>query len=275
MSVLIVGVGGQGVILASAVIADAARRVGHDVKQSEVHGMAQRGGVVTSHVRYGSVVRSPLIAAGEADVVVACEWNEAVRALPYLRRGGTAIASLERIVPPRALAERRSGRVSYPPLFEGSAALDLRACDAVDIARQAGNAKAANAVLLGMVSMLLPFPGDAWREALAAHVPAGALAANERAFDAGRGVRTARGRPRRLAHAAEAPAAAAPAIEIVPAWCKGVECGVCVRVCPERCLAFDGSPAVSAVRPAACTGCRLCETFCPDFAITIHEAVPA
>ena len=117
-SVLLVGVGGQGVVLASAIVADAALRSGHDVKQSEVHGMSQRGGMVSSHLRYGPAVASPLIEAGQADVVVAMEWNEGLRALPYLRPGRPLIVNLHRVVPPSACRERLFGR--FERLEDGS-----------------------------------------------------------------------------------------------------------------------------------------------------------
>lgn len=272
--VLVAGVGGQGVILASAIVADAARRSGHDVKQSEVHGMAQRGGVVTSHLRFGPEVRSPLIELGGADVVIACEWNEALRALAYLRPRGTLIASVERIVPPRALADRRTGRVEYPELFEHLDAIDLRACDANGIAVRAGHPKAGNAVLVGVLAGLVSFADDAWRAALADHVPPRALDANLRAFEAGRALRFSRpSRSPRHGTTHEVPVAApAPRIVIEPAWCKGADCSLCVRECPERCLGFADGTAVVATRPEACTGCRLCEIFCPDFAIRIVAA---
>ncbi|HEX9436490.1 MAG TPA: 2-oxoacid:acceptor oxidoreductase family protein [Candidatus Limnocylindria bacterium] len=273
VGVLVAGVGGQGVILASAIVADAARRSGRDVKQSEVHGMAQRGGVVTSHLRFGETVRSPLIELGGADVVLACEWNEAIRAAAYLRPGGTLITSALRIVPPRALADRRTGRVDYPDLFEHLDGLDLRACDAEAIARRAGHPKAGNTVLVGVLAGLVRFADDAWRAAIAANVPPKALDANLRAFDAGRALRFARPARGSRRRAAPAPVAAPPAPRIVidAAWCKGADCSLCVRACPERCLGFDGGTAVVATRPDACTGCRLCEIFCPDFAIVIRS----
>ncbi len=115
-SVLLTGVGGQGVVLASAIVADAALRAGYDVKQSEVHGMSQRGGIVSSHLRFGPQVFSPLIEVGRADVVVALEWNEGLRALPYLRPGAPLILNLQRVVPPGACQDRLGGHWGYPPL---------------------------------------------------------------------------------------------------------------------------------------------------------------
>ncbi len=278
-SVLVVGVGGQGVVLSSAVAADAARRCGFDVKQSEVHGMSQRGGVVTSHLRYGPAVRSPLIGQGEADAIVALEWNEGLRALPALRAGGTLVVSVERILPPSAFLDRQGGTVRYPPVALAqlrTTVPDVRACDATAIAARAGNAKAMNSVLLGVLSRVLPFSDDAWDEAIAANVPPNALKANRAAFAAGRELRQ-EGTALRKAIASdhfERPARrAVGSLEIVDAWCKGEDCGICVRACPEYCLGFeDGATAVRAIRPEACTACGICELLCPDFAIVVRRA---
>ena len=284
-NVLVVGVGGQGVVLSSAVIADAARREGFDVKQSEVHGMSQRGGVVSSHLRFGPAVASPIIGTGEADALVALEWNEALRALRALRPGGTLIVNVQRIRPPSAFRDRQSGDVAYPDVavagLRGRAA-DVRACDAVEIAGRAGNVKAMNSVLLGMLAQVLPFSESAWDEALAQHVPQKSAAVNRAAFGIGRGLRYPE-ESLRLAETAPVrasggtPRARSVAdLEIVDAWCKGEECGICVRACPEYCLGFDDdAAAVRVARPGACTGCRICELLCPDFAIIVRTAVPA
>jgi len=284
-SVLLVGVGGQGVVLASAIVADAALRSGHDVKQSEVHGMSQRGGMVSSHLRYGPAVASPLIEAGQADVVVAMEWNEGLRALPYLRPGCPLVVNLHRVVPPGACRERLSGRFGYPPLAVDALARevgDVRACDAMAIARRVGSPKALNSVLIGVLATLLPFPEPAWREALQANVPRGSFPANEKAFEAGRALRYPEETWAQAANAAPAPngnegyARGVPArLTITEAWCKGRACDICARACPERCLAIDARDRVAVVRPDACTGCRLCELLCPDFAIAVHDTLPA
>jgi indolepyruvate ferredoxin oxidoreductase, beta subunit len=279
-SVLLVGVGGQGVVLASAIVADAALRAGYDVKQSEVHGMSQRGGVVSSHLRFGARVFSPLIETGQADAVVALEWNEGLRALPHLRKGAPLIINLQRVVPPGACRDRMTGESGYPALAVDALAAqvgDVRACDAVQIAHRIGSPKALNSVLLGVLAPLLPFPEEAWLHSIEAHVPRGTVPANEQAFRAGRalrypdethatGARAAAAldvaTPRRRGHA--------PSLEVVEGWCKGKACGICVRVCPETCLAIGGADRVQVMRPEACTGCRLCELFCPDFAIMVH-----
>jgi indolepyruvate ferredoxin oxidoreductase beta subunit len=280
-SILLVGVGGQGVVLASAIIAEAALRSGFDVKQSEVHGMSQRGGVVSSHLRFGRRVHSPLIEPGTADAIVAMEWNEGLRALPALRAGAPLIVNLHRVIPPSACRDRRTGRWGYPaPALDALVARvgDVRACDAQAIARGLGAPKALNSVLLGVLAERLPFGEEAWMAALAAHVPPRTREANERAWRAGRALRYPQetfvqaGRMASLPdgealHARRKP----PVIELTPAWCKGAACDVCVRVCPERCLAIDATDRVTVVRATACTGCGLCELLCPDFAIAVRE----
>ena len=279
-NVLLIGVGGQGVVLASAIVADAALRSRFDVKQSEVHGMSQRGGVVSSHLRYGARVASPLIAPGEADAVLATEWNEGLRALGYLRRGAPLIVNLHRVVPPGACRERLGGRVSYPALAIDTLvqnAGDVRACNAVEIAQRAGSAKALNSVLLGVLSTVLPFADDAWHAAIADHVPPRTRAANAAAFDAGRALRYPEETWTQAARMAPVPngheiGRTEPArIEVTEAWCKGRACEICVRACPERCLVVDAHDHIQVVRAERCTGCRLGEVLCPDFAITVHD----
>lgn len=274
-SILLTGVGGQGVVLASAIVADVALRSGYDVKQSEVHGMSQRGGVVSSHLRFGARVHSPLIELGQADAVVAMEWNEALRALPSLRKGGPLVVNLQRVVPPGACRDRLSGDSTYPAVaLEAliTQAGDVRACDAMDIARGTGSPKAVNSVLLGVLAPLLPFTEEFWLAALEAHAPRGTFAANEAAFRAGRALRFP---DETCRHGGQTSAAThapvrSPRLEIVDAWCKGKACAICVRACPEGILAIDGRDAVHVTRAEACTGCRLCELLCPDFAIMVH-----
>jgi indolepyruvate ferredoxin oxidoreductase beta subunit len=277
-SILVVGVGGQGVVLASAIIATAALRSGRDTKQSEVHGMSQRGGVVSSFLRFGDEVHSPLIGHGEADILLAFEWNEALRALPFLRPGGTLVVNLLRIVPPGALRDRHAGPAAYPPVDVAglsSESCDVRAVDAAARATSAGNRKAMSAVMLGVLSPLLPFALPVWRAAIEAHVPPKTVEANARAFAAGAALRYPE-ETRRLAsrngdRAERRIPASAPRLEIVEAWCKGERCSICVRACPERCLAIGPGDAVAVIAPDACTGCRLCELLCPDFAIAVRH----
>jgi len=279
-SVLLVGVGGQGVVLASAVVAEAALRAGWDVKQSEVHGMSQRGGVVSSHLRFGRDVHSPLVEIGQADAVVAMEWNEGLRALPYLRPHAPLIINLQRVVPPGACRDRLAGESTYPALALDALATqvgDVRACDAIEIAREVGSPKALNSVLLGILAPLMPFSQEAWLASLSDHAPKGTSAANERAFLAGQALcypdetRVQAARATASSNGAQEQRQP-PRLELIETWCKGRACQICVRACPERCLAMDGGDALRVVRPDACTGCRLCELLCPDFAIVVHTA---
>ena len=268
-SVLLAGVGGQGTILAGNIVAAAALRAGHDVKQSEVHGMAQRGGIVVSQIRFGHRVDSPLIERGTADAVVGFEWSEAVRAAPALRPGATLIADVHRTLPPAGCLDRRSWTPGYPDLDpSGLAGIDLRLADAAGIATEAGQPKAANTVLLGMLSRLLPLPQAAWRAAIEAQAPPRALEANLRCFAAGR-----RAAPPAVA-ARPWPASDGPRFRLAtrPGWCKG--CDICIRLCPERCLTLDGALRVAVLDEDACTGCRLCELLCPDFAIEVAPRPP-
>ncbi len=270
-SLLLAGVGGQGTVLASSILAEALLRSGFDVKQSEVHGMAQRGGSVVSHVRYGTEVASPTIPLGGADVLVGFEWAETLRWLPYVNRGGSVIADVRRIMPPMALRDRTNWVTPYPPVLVESVkdqVRQARTIDARSVAESVGNSKAANSVMLGALSLLIDVPEPTWEAALRNWVPRGTEELNVKAFYAGRDA------PAPLSVRPEALAAgsarrSAPVIEIDTSWCKG--CDICVRVCPEYSLDLDSGARVFASQPQACTGCRLCELLCPDFAITIHD----
>ncbi len=266
-----VGVGGQGVVLASNIVASALMACGYDVKKSEVHGMAQRGGIVYSHIRWGRAVASPLVARGGAQVLVAFEWAEGLRWLSYLQPGGTFIASTARVVPPVACRDRATWRPSYPPAdleVLRRHTSDLRVVDARAVAGGLGNARAANSVLLGVLAGVLDLPEQAWLKAIREGVPPKTVDVNVRAFEAGRVLQVwsippvAASRPPGERHAYE--------VEIRARWCKG--CEICVRICPEFCLAMDGSDKAVVASPDACTGCRLCEWLCPDFAISVHPA---
>lgn len=285
-NVLIVGVGGQGVILVSKVLALICQRQGFEVKQSEVHGMAKRGGGVFSHVRFGTKVWSPTIPEGETDILLAMEWSEGLRWLNHLRRdGGTFIADTRRIVPPFAFRSRKYGSM---PTYSPEAPREVMemvgsgyALDASKIATDLGEPRAANTVLLGVLSMALDFPAEDWREIIAETVPAKALEVNRRAFDAGRDwVETMRSVPlaERLKDlpGRELQAETLPIkeirFEITEEWCKG--CDICVKMCPERCLRLNDRLVAELAVPEACTGCRVCEWLCPDFAIRVQR-VPA
>jgi len=182
-TVSLVGVGGQGILLGAAVLAEAAMAEGLDVKASEVKGMAQRGGSVLSTVRFGRHVYSPL--ARHADLVFATELLEGLRGLDLLAPRGTLVSATTRILPGSVLR----GEEAYPEELAAAAAargVRLILLDAEELAREAGNLRAVNVVLLGAASLVLPFSPDAWERGLAAAVPAKILEVNRRAFALGR-----------------------------------------------------------------------------------------
>ena len=184
-NVLLVGVGGQGILLASEILSEAAMLAGFDVKKSEIHGMSQRGGSVVSHVRYGTEVFSPIVPEGEGDILFGFELMETVRSLPLLKPGGTVVANDLQISPPSVLM----GQEVYPQgLTEriNSMFADFVLVDGQKIATDAGNVRAANTVLLGAVSKRLSIPEEFWLQALEKMVPVKALEVNKRAFQMGR-----------------------------------------------------------------------------------------
>ncbi len=182
-TVLLCGVGGQGTILAADVLAHAALEASLDVKVSEIHGMAQRGGSVTTVVRFGSNVRSMVCDQGGADIVVSFETTEALRNLPYLKEGGTLVVNDETIKSLPVLI----GKAQNPPhAREDLLNLNALLVPAANIAYEVGNSKTSNVVLLGALSALLDFPEDAWEQTLVARVPEKTIEANLRALSAGR-----------------------------------------------------------------------------------------
>jgi len=185
LNLLIVGVGGQGVITLSGLVVHAAVRAGLDVKQSEIHGMAQRGGSVSSHVRIGRKVHSPVIDEGMADLVVALEKLEALRYLSFLSPGGLLIAD-DRAIPPLPVS---CGAMEYPPdVLEQCRArtgrVEVYSGDA--LSQQTGSARMLNTCFAGILSRHLPFEESAWREAIAECFAARHVEANLRAFAIGR-----------------------------------------------------------------------------------------
>lgn len=279
VNVLIVGVGGQGVIMVSKALAWLAQSEGFGVKQSEVHGMAKRGGSVFSHVRFGPQVWSPTIPKGEADILVALEWAEGLRWLPFLKADtGIFLCDTKRIVPPFACLNRRPGaplRYSRETPAEVKAHVaEGYAIDATDMADKLGNERAANVVLLGALSKALDFPAAQWEKAIAQFVPKRTVAVNLEAFRIGRAwidearARTPEADARIEPIRAPAEAAYSVRLEITREWCKS--CDICVKLCPERCLRLDAERIVELADPQKCTGCRLCEWLCPDFAIRVH-----
>jgi len=187
--VLIVGVGGQGVLLASRVIGEAALREGHEVVMSEVHGMAQRGGSVSAAVRFGKGALSPLIPKAGADLILGFEPVETYRALPYAKQGTVVVTDVNRIVPMTVTG----GSEKYPDVQEMLAAmrrsgLRVVSFDATHTAEEAGARVTVNSVLIGAVSTLegFPIPEGALRDALMSSVPAKAKKVNEKAYELGR-----------------------------------------------------------------------------------------
>jgi indolepyruvate ferredoxin oxidoreductase beta subunit len=183
-SISLVGVGEQGILLTSEIIARTAALAGLDVKKSEVHGMSQRGGSVISQVRYGERVHSPIIADGESDVLVAFECLEALRWRPLLKPDGFAIVTTLDIVPvtvssgqqPAIENEQQKLRDTFPRLLQ---------VDADGLAIEAGNPRTANMVLVGAISRVTGFDRALWVQALEARLPAKLLEVNMRAFEAG------------------------------------------------------------------------------------------
>ena len=185
---LLVGVGGQGTILASNVLAELGIKLGYDSKKAEVHGMSQRGGSVISHVTWGEQVFSPVIPEGEADILIAFEKLEALRFANGLRPGGMALVNDHEIIPVTV----SSGPAEYPDDETIRAALsqvtdDTHWVKGVEIAESLGNAKAANVVLLGALSKLLEMEPAPWLEVIEARVPPRFVELNREAFHAGRG----------------------------------------------------------------------------------------
>lgn len=183
-NVLIAGVGGQGILLASEILSDVALAAGFDVKKSEVHGMAQRGGSVVSMVRFGSRVHSPLVTKGEADVIMAFEELEALRWLPYASEGSTVLANTQRIAPMSVTF----GEATYAPDVQERVRRfvpDSVFCDLLLEAQDLGNPKCVNVIMLGMLSTRLDFSRDAWDRGLESRVKPRFLELNRKAFERG------------------------------------------------------------------------------------------
>jgi indolepyruvate ferredoxin oxidoreductase beta subunit len=184
-NILLVGVGGQGILLASEILAEAFMIAGFDVKKSEIHGMSQRGGSVVSHVRFGKKVFSPVVPEGEGDILFGFELLETCRYLHLLRSGAKVIANDFRIQPPSVLL----GKERYPDNLQGNISSrfpDFQLVDGLKIATEIGNPRVANTVLLGAVSKHLQLDEDTWQKALQKMVPTKALDVNLKAFAAGR-----------------------------------------------------------------------------------------
>jgi indolepyruvate ferredoxin oxidoreductase beta subunit len=183
-NVIICGTGGQGILLASEVLCAAARSAGNDVKKSEVHGMAQRGGSVSSHVRFGEKIYSPLVEKGSADLILAMEKMEGLRWSSYLAPGGKLVACDLRINPMTV----NTGMAEYPDVdaIMIREKLPVSLIPAVEIAEELGNMKVVNVVLIGAVSPHLPIDLEHWHQAITERVPQKFREVNLEAFRRGR-----------------------------------------------------------------------------------------
>jgi len=184
-NVLLVGVGGQGILLASEILAKVAFQEGYDVKKSEVHGMAQRGGSVSSEVRFGDKVYSPLIRKGEADFLLASEKLEALRFIGYLKKEGILILNNLEIFPLMV----NIGKEKYPKdilLYLKKRSSQMVKIEASKIAQDVGNVKAFNLVLLGKFSTFLSFEPSTWEKVIRQEVPSHTIEVNLKAFELGR-----------------------------------------------------------------------------------------
>ena len=183
-NVMIVGVGGQGSLLASKLLGRLLLNKGYDIKVSEVHGMSQRGGSVVTYVRFGDKVYSPVIDKGQADYIVSFELLEAARWTEYLKPGGKIITNTQQINPMPVII----GAAEYPQDLLGKmkeAGIDVDALDAMTLAEQAGSSKAVNLVLMGRLSKYFDITPAEWLEAIEASVPAKFLELNKKAFNLG------------------------------------------------------------------------------------------
>ena len=183
-SIMIVGVGGQGTLLASRLLGSALISQGYDVKVSEVHGMSQRGGAVVTYVKYGESVASPIIEKGEADLILAFELLEAARWFDFIKPEGKLIVNTQQIDPMPVVI----GTAVYPEgVLEAlrAAGADVMEIDALPMAEQAGSAKAVNVVLIGAMASQTGLPVEVWQTAIKETVPPKFLEMNLKAFESG------------------------------------------------------------------------------------------
>ncbi len=184
MNIMIVGVGGQGSLLASRLLGRVLTEEGYDVKVSEVHGMSQRGGSVVTYVKFGEKVYSPLVDLGEADYIISFEKLEAARYASYLKKGGRIIVNSQQIDPMPVI----TGAAVYPAEILDSlraAGADVDELDALSLAEQAGSSKAVNIVLMGRLAKTFGIPTEKWIDALKATVAPKFFEMNVKAFDLG------------------------------------------------------------------------------------------
>ena len=185
-SIMIVGVGGQGTLLASKLLGNVLLSQGYDVKVSEVHGMSQRGGSVVTYVRFGEKVYSPVVDLGEADYILSFELLESARWIGYLKKGGRLITNTHRTPPMPVI----TGAAEYPSNIEARLRelADVTALEAMPLAEQAGSAKAVNVVLVVVLSRSMYIPEENWLRAIEETVPPKFAELNRRAFLLGREV---------------------------------------------------------------------------------------
>ena len=191
LSILIVGVGGQGVLLASEIISEAAMQFGLDVKKSEVHGMSQRGGIVSSHIKIADKVYSPTIRYGQADILISFEQAEGLRAMDWMKKDGVAIVSNTQLIPAIVTSSKE---FSYPENAVEKMrekAKKVIATDADKIAGALGNPRLVNTILLGVLSNYLPFPKDLWQDVIQKRVKEKFVEINLEAFNRGREIKLA------------------------------------------------------------------------------------
>lgn len=184
-NIMIVGVGGQGTLLASKLLGRLLLGKGYDVKVSEVHGMSQRGGSVVTYVRWGERVFSPIIDRGQADCILSFELLEVARYTEYLKPEGRIIVNSQQINPMPVIA----GMAEYPENLEQTmkaAGINVDALDALSLAQEAGSSKAVNLVLMGRLSRHFDFTQEEWMEAIEQSVPPKFLEMNKKAFELGR-----------------------------------------------------------------------------------------
>lgn len=184
LNIMIVGVGGQGTLLASRILGHVYMELGYDVKVSEVHGMSQRGGSVVTYVKCGEKVASPVICRGEADIILSFEQLEAARWLPYLKKDGVLITNTQKINPMPVI----TGAMDYPDNLIGKMrelGVNLVAVDALELAQKAGTAKAVNVALIGVMAKHLGLDTEVLKDAIRRLVPEKFLEINLRAFELG------------------------------------------------------------------------------------------
>jgi indolepyruvate ferredoxin oxidoreductase beta subunit len=182
-NIMITGVGGQGTLLTSRILGGLIIQAGYDVKLSEVHGMAQRGGSVVTFVRYGSRVYEPIVEEGQADVLIAFERLEALRYAHFLKKGGVIVANDQRIDPMPVVI----GAVKYPDnILEGlSESYKVYSVDAAEEARKLGNSRVSNVIVLGVAAQHMDFSREEWLSVIEKTVPAKTVELNKKAFDIG------------------------------------------------------------------------------------------